>query len=76
MTVWYELRTMDGRILAATHGLKPEDKWPWILRIVMAEAECEEDHVNVEETKNGDVITVSGKPYARISRAVLWPFFS
>lgn len=71
MTVWHELKTMDGEILASTHGLKPEDKWPWILRIVMAEAECEEDAIDIEETENGDVITVSGKPYARISRVIV-----
>ena len=71
MTVWYELKTLDGETLASTHGLKPEDKWNWIIRVVMAEAECEEDDVGLEETEDGDVITACGKPYARVSRVIV-----
>lgn len=67
MTVWTELKTMDGRTLSRTHGLKPEDKWHWIVSNVMGDAECSEDDVGLEETEDGDVITVSGKPYARVS---------
>ena len=71
MTVWYELKTLDGRTIWRTHGLKPEDKWTWIVRNLMADAECEEDDVDLKETEDGDVITVSGKPYARVSYARL-----
>ena len=65
--IWHEIKTMDGDILASTHSLKLEDKWPWIVRVVMAEAECHEDDIDIEESDDGDFITVSGKRYATVS---------
>ena len=71
MTLWNEIKTMDGDILASTHSLKPEDRWTWIVRVVMAEAECQEDDIDIEESKDGDFITVCGKRYAFVSRVIV-----
>lgn len=71
MTVWHEIKTMDGDILASTHNLKPEDKWTWIVRIVMAEAECQEDDIDIEESEDGDFVTVFAKRYATVSRVIV-----
>lgn len=68
MTVWHTIKTMDGRTLARTHSLN--ERWPWIKDVVAADAECHLDDVNVLETKDGDLITVKGKRYARVTTSL------
>jgi len=65
MTVWHTIKTLDGRTLSRTHGLN--DKWDWIVRTVLHSTDCDcEEEVDVVETDDGDIITVRGKPYARV----------
>ena len=64
MTLWYELKTIDGRVLSRTHGAFGH--WQWILDNVMPDAECLECEVNVEEAEEADYVTVRGKRYARV----------
>lgn len=70
MTVWHTIKTLDGRTLARTHSLAPDHKWDWISGMVAADAECQRDDVNVLETKDGDLITVKGKRYARVTTSL------
>lgn len=70
--VWHTIKTLDGRTLSRTHGLKPEDKWDWIVRTVMHSTECDyEEEVDIEETEDGDIITVRGAHYAKVSREIV-----
>jgi hypothetical protein len=64
MTVWYTIKTLDGRTLSRTHSL--DHKWEWISDVVAADAECWTADVSLKETDDGDIITVHGKPYARV----------
>jgi hypothetical protein len=64
-TVWYEIRTLDGRCLSRTHSLGHDGKWRWITDTIRGAAECDYEDIDVEETDDGDFITVKGKRYAR-----------
>lgn len=64
-TVWYVLKTLDGRTLASTHG--SFGRWQWILDNVTSDAKCQEDDVDVEEALEGDYVTVRGKRYATVT---------
>lgn len=68
MPVWYEIKTLDGRVLSRTHSVGVSDaKWRWIKDNVRANAECDDADIDVEETDNdGDFITVKGERYARV----------
>lgn len=67
MTLWHTIKTLDGRTLARTHSIPMWNKWPWVEEVVAADAECVPDDVGVVETEDGDIITVLGKHYARIT---------
>jgi hypothetical protein len=67
MTVWYEIKTLDGRSLARTHSIPLWNKWPWVEDVVAADAECGPDDVGIVETEDGDIITVLGNHYARVA---------
>ncbi len=64
MTLWTELRTVDGRCISRTHGLA--NRYDYARSRVAADAECREDEVELSEFDDGDWYTVRGKPYARL----------
>jgi hypothetical protein len=68
MTVWYEIKTLDGRTLSRTH--EPGfNRWLWIADVIMADADCDLEDIGVEETEDeGDFITVNRKRYATCDR--------
>jgi hypothetical protein len=61
----HTIKTINGRTLARTHDLT--ERWLWILDVVSENAECHPDDVNIVEAEDGDIITVKGKHYARIT---------
>lgn len=74
MTVWYEIKTLDGRTLSRTHSLGTIGRWSWITDVIMADAGCDLEDVDIEETEDeGDYITVKGKRYARCLRTTSLP---
>lgn len=66
MTVWYAIKTMDGRTISRTHGLPIDGKWDWICHNVSEDADCAYSSIDIQETDNGDIIIVHNKPYARV----------
>jgi hypothetical protein len=65
-TVWYEIRTLDGRRLSRTHGLGHDGKWRWVTNTVMGETGCDYEDIDIEEAEDGDFVTVHKKRYARV----------
>ena len=65
-TVWYEIRTLDGRRLSRTHGLGHDGKWRWVTNTVMGETGCDYEDIDIEEAETEDFITVDKKRYARV----------
>lgn len=65
MSLWYEIRTLDGRQISATHSLG-DGKWQWITDVIKGDAECDYDDIDIEESDEGDFITVQGERYARV----------
>ena len=63
--IWHEIRTIDGRTLSRTHSIS--QRWEWILDVITGDAGCDWEDVNIIETEDGDIITVKGKHYARIT---------
>jgi hypothetical protein len=67
VTVWYAIKTLDGRTLSRTHSLA--DRWSWIADNVMADTGCDLEEINIEETDEADYITIRGKRFAICERA-------
>lgn len=65
--LWHTIKTMDGRTLSNTHSIPMGHKWGWVVDTVAADAECDQDDVNIVEAEDGDIITVKGKHYARVT---------
>jgi hypothetical protein len=63
--IWHTIKTIEGRTLARTHSLG--NRWLWITEVVSDNAECDWEDVNIVEALDGDIITVKGKHYARIT---------
>jgi hypothetical protein len=62
--VWYAIQTLDGRELSRTHSLG-DGKWRWVTDTIRGAAECDYEDIEVEESDEGDFITVNKKRYAR-----------
>jgi uncharacterized protein YlxW (UPF0749 family) len=72
MTLWYEIRTIaDNRVLSRTHSIGSGSKWQCLKDVIRADAECDDEDIDIEETDDGDFITVDGKRYARIRSLVV-----
>jgi len=65
MPLWYRITTLDGRELSRTHSVG-DGKWRWITDTVKGNAECAYEDIDIEESDDGDFITVKGKRYARV----------
>ena len=65
MPLWYRITTLDGREISRTHSLG-DGKWRWITDTVKGNAECNYEDIDIEESDDGDFITVKGKRYARV----------
>lgn len=65
MPLWYRITTLDGRELSRTHSVG-EGKWRWITDTIKGSAECNYEDIDIEESDDGDFITVNGKRYARV----------
>jgi hypothetical protein len=65
MSLWYEIKTLDGRVLSRTHSAG-DGKWQWITDVIKADAECDYIDIHEESDESGDYITVKGKRYAQV----------
>lgn len=65
MSLWYEIKTLDGRVLSRTHSVG-DGKWEWITDVIKADAECDYIDIHEESDESGDYITVKGKRYAQV----------
>jgi hypothetical protein len=56
--------TLDGRPWASAgfSGGLPSDAWAWIAETVAQDCECDPEDVHCEESEDGDLITVDGRP--------------
>jgi hypothetical protein len=63
---------LDGRpwSSAGFAGGLPSDAWAWVAETVAREWACDEDDVHCEESENGDLITVAGRPAYLLSFSV------
>ena len=73
MTVWYEIKTLDGRTLSRTNFRQRDfsKRWEWVLDNITTDAECRETDVDVEEAEDGDYVTVRGARYAQVSYQIV-----
>lgn len=58
--------TLDGRPWASAGFTAPGDAWGWIASEVARECECDPEDVHCEESEDGDLVTVSGRPVYKI----------
>ena len=65
MPLWYRITTLDGREISRTHSLG-DGKWRWITDTVKGNAECAYEDIDIEETDDGEFMTVKGERYARV----------
>ena len=70
MTVWYAIKTLDGRTLSRS---TPDilGKWEWICHHVSDDADCAYSSIDSEVAEDGEFITVRGARYAQISREIV-----
>jgi hypothetical protein len=60
------IKALDtGRTLATADSCI-ESQWDWMQGVIARQFDCDAEDVGGDETDDGDVLTVRGKPVARV----------